>query len=128
VVGFARSLVDAVHVHGTDRVPLVDWEILRTAVHLARAREDDAGVRVHASAGLDQRELGRAVDLQILERRLHRVLVARLAREVEDEAAILHQHAQPVPVADVRDVEPDLVAEIRDVVEIAPEVVAEAVD
>ena len=42
VVPLAGGLVDAVDVDRADRVLLVDGQVLRAAVDLPRAREDDA--------------------------------------------------------------------------------------
>src|SRR2546422_656173 len=83
------ELVDAVDVDGDERVILVHREVLRPAVDLPRAREDDPDLRVLVPARLEDRELAPAVDLEIRVRIRHRVEVARLSCEVEEEVLAL---------------------------------------
>src|SRR5229473_5692510 len=63
VVPLARELVNSVHVDRIDRVFLIDWQILRPAVDLSRAGENDFQVAVVQPAGFQNVELGRSVDI-----------------------------------------------------------------
>ena len=65
-----------------DRVALVDGQVQRAPVELARAPVDDPGARVLAPAELEQRELGTRVGMQIGERVAQRLDMARPRREV----------------------------------------------
>ena len=104
MVVLAGRLVDAVHVDGHE-VRLVDGQVLRPAVDLARAGEDDLHRRVVMAAGLEDRELAAAVDLEIRVRIAHGVDVARLAGEVEEIVLIADEVVQAVLVAHVGDVD-----------------------
>ena len=128
VVPLAGELVDPVDVDGGERVALVDREVARAPVELARAREDDRGLRVVVTARLEDRELRAAVDLEVGVRVGHRVEVARLAGEVEDHVAPAHERPQAVLVPDVRDVDVHAVVDPGDVVPAAAVLRDERVD
>ena len=115
VVPLAGGLVDAVHVDRVDRVRLVDREVPRPSVDLARPREHDAEGGVVLPARLEERELRRAVDREIRTRVAHRVEVARLAREVEEDVLVEEVLVQALGVAHVQLVHVDVVLEPRDV-------------
>ena len=70
-------------------------------------------------AGLENGELRAAVDLQVGVRVLHRVHVAGLAREIEQEVLPLHQVFHAVLVTDVRDIHPDRVLDLFDIEQVA---------
>ncbi len=110
-----RRLVDSVDVHRNDRVRLVDRKVLGPAVDLTRAREDDLHARVVLPAGLENRELGTTVDLEIGERVGHRVEVTRLAGQIEEHVLTNDERTQAVRVADVRDVHRHTVLDPGDV-------------
>ena len=57
--------------------------------------------RVVATAVLQQGELGGAVELEVREGVLHRVEMARLPGEVEEELGPLHERREPLRVAQV---------------------------
>src|SRR6185312_939416 len=66
VVALAGDLVDAVDVGRTQRVRLVDREVLRPAVDLPRARMDDRYLGRDRAAGFQQVKLGGRVDREIV--------------------------------------------------------------
>ena len=117
VVPLAGRLVDPVHVDGRDRVALVDRKVPRAPVELARAREHDRDVGVLVPARLEDRELAARVDLEVGVRVGHRVEVARLAGEVEEDVLVADEVAEAVLVADVGDVHGQPVLDAGDVVE-----------
>jgi hypothetical protein len=98
---------------------LVDREVLRAPVDLPRAGEDDAELGVVVAARLQDRELAARVDLEVVVGVGHRVQVARLAGEVEEDVLALHEVAKRVDVPHVRDVHRHAVLEPRDVGEVA---------
>ena len=98
---------------------LVDREVLRAPVDLPGAREDDPCVGVHEAAGLEQRELCTAVDLEVRVRVGHGVEVARLSREAEDDLAVGEEIREAVNVADVRDVHRHSILDAVDVRDVA---------
>ena len=68
------------------------------------------------AAGLEDRELGAAVDLEVCLRVGHRVQVARLPGQVEEEVLIAHEGGHRMAVADVGDVDLHPVRDVPDVV------------
>ena len=117
VVPLARELVDPVDVDRRDRVRLAHGQLGRAAVHLPGPGEDDAEVRVLPPARLEHRELGCAVVLEILQRVAHRVEVTRLADEVEEQLGLPHEGREPVGVAHVEELDPDVLEalEVREI-------------
>ena len=65
VVPLSRGLVDAVDVDRLQRMLLVNRQVSRPSVDLARAREDDVDSWIVVAAGLEDRELGATVDLEV---------------------------------------------------------------
>ena len=104
MVVLAGGLVDAVHVGGPDQMRLGHRQRVRTAVDLSRPGEDDLHAGVVAAAGLEQRQLAAAVDLQIRVRILHAVDVAHLTGEVEDHILAAHEIVHRALLPDVGDV------------------------
>ena len=119
VVPLAGQLVDAVDIGRLQRVALVHRQILRAAVDLPRAGEDDLGRRVAVATRLQQRELAADVDLQVGVGVSHAVGVADLPGQVEDDVLPLHQIAQAVLVAHIGDVDPQPVFHAVDVEDVA---------
>ena len=107
VVVLAGRLVHAVDVGGPHQVLLVDRQVVGPAVDLTRAGEDDSNVAVVLPAGLEDRQLRAAVDLQIRVRIPHRVDVADLAGQIEDHVLIANQRLHRRLHAHVGDVEAD---------------------
>ena len=120
VVSLAGCLVDPVHIHGKDRVVFVHRQVRRPAVDLAGAREHDLDLGVVPAARFEDRELRATVDLEIRLRIGHRIEMARLAREVEQNVLALQEIPEAVLVADVGDVDPDLIRDLRHVAEVPP--------
>ncbi len=127
VVELARDLVDAVHVHRLEEVVLVDRQVARLAVDLARAGVDDLQLGVPPPHRLEEAQLARAVDLEVGERVVHRVDVAHLAGEVEQHVLAAHEVLHAV-AADVGDVDADLVLVAVEVEEVPAVVGQQAVD
>ncbi len=128
VVELAGQFVDAVDVDGAERVPLIDGEPLGPAVNLPRAGKHDADPRVDLPARFQDRKLRAAVDLQVGERILHRIEMARLAGEVEQEVLAVEMRAQAIAVAHVGDVHADAILDPLDVESVAAVFGHQAVD
>ena len=94
---------------------LGDGQRVGAPVDLARAGKHDLHLRVVVAAGLEDRQLAAAVDLEIGGRIPHAVEVADLAGEAEDDGAILHEIVHRRLLPDVRDVDPH---PIRDAVDV----------
>ena len=128
VVRLAGCLVDAVDVHGSHQVLLVHGHVLRAAVDLPRAGEDDLDVGIELAAGFENRQLGPAVDLQVGLRIDHRIQVAGLARQIEQEVVAADEVPQAVLVSNVGDVDLDAAGELGDVEEVAAVLGYQAID
>ena len=98
---------------------LIDREVVGLSINLPRAGIDDFHPRIVPPAGFEDGELRGAVDVEIGARILHRVEVAGLAGEVEDEVLALHEILQAVLVAHVGDVHAHAAGEAVDVEKIA---------
>ena len=120
VVPLACRLVDPIHVDGRDGMALVDRKMSRPSVELARAGEHDRDVGVLVPARLQDRELAARVDLEVRIRVGHRVEVARLAGEVEEDVLVANEEAEAVLVAHIGDVHRQPILDAGDVVEQAP--------
>ena len=107
---------------------LVDRQIARPAVDLARAGMDDRNRRRHRPAQLEELQLRGAIDREIVLGRGHRVHVTCLRRQIEQQILSSKQVAQCLAVADIGDVDPHPVADIRDIGEIAAGLRRHAVD
>ncbi len=119
VIPLPGHLVDAVHVRGVQQMPFVHRQIVRDAVDLPGARKDDLDVPVVLSAGLQDGELGAAVDLQVGVGLPHRVQVAGLSRQVEQVVLASDQIIHAILVPHVGDVHPHPVLDARDVEQVA---------
>jgi hypothetical protein len=106
----------------------VDRQVAGPAVDLPRAREHDLDVAVVAAARFENVELRRRIDVQIGERIGHRVEMARLPGEIEKEIPPLHQPRHRVRVANVGDIDRDLVPDIVNVEGVASIFRDQAVD
>ena len=106
VIGLAGHLVDAVDVGRAQRVRLVDRQVARAAVDLARAGMHDRDLRRDRAARFEQLQLRRAVDREVVLGRVHRVEMAGLPGQIEQEILSREQMAQRRRVADIGDVEP----------------------
>ena len=120
VIGLACHLVDAVDIGRAQRMCLVDRQIARPPVYLPRPGMDDRDPRGYRPAQFEQLQLRHAIDREVVFRRGHRVHVAGLGGEIEQEILPRQQMAQRLAVADIGDVDPQPVADIGDVGEIAP--------
>ena len=65
MVTLTRQFIDAIYVHRPDRVLFIDWQVLRLAVELARARKHDLDARIGLATHLQKRQLRRGVDFQV---------------------------------------------------------------
>src|ERR671925_740164 len=81
---------------------------MRPAVDLSSAGEDDAEAGIVGAARLQQRQLGTAIDLEIGLGIVHRVDVARLAGQVEENVLAPQPPDQLIDVADVEHIDLDL--------------------
>ena len=102
----AGEFVDAVHIHRPQRMLLIHRQVIRPAVNLARAGKDDADFGIVQATGFKDRKLRPRVDFQVRLRIGHRVHVARLAGEVEEEVLPVHESGQSRPVAHIGDMHP----------------------
>ena len=126
VVELSGDLVDSVHIGGVQRVLLVDRQVLRLAVDLARPRVDDLDLGVPLPHRLQDGELAPAVDLEVREGVDHGVEVAHLPGQVEQHLLALHQVLHAV-AAHVRDVDADLPLVAGQVEEVPPVIRDQAV-
>ena len=128
VVPLAGHLVDPVDVDRPDRMLLVDRQVVGPAVDLARAGVDDPDRRVVLAARLEDRQLRAAVDLEVGLRVGHRIEMARLPGQVEQEVLIAHESGHRMAVADIGDVDLHPVRDVPDVVTQAAVLGDQAVD
>ena len=105
MIGLAGHLVDAVDVGRAQRVLLVDRQVARPAVDLARAGMHDRDLRRHLAARFEQLQLRRAIDREVVFRRVHRIEMAGLAGQIEQEILAGKQMAHRRRVADIGDVD-----------------------
>ena len=98
-----RVLGDAVDVDRRDGVLLVDGEVPRFPEDLPGRRVDDGGGDVLAPEEFEEAELARGVHAQVEERIVHRIDVAHLAGQVEDELSGQRRgaHFGPLHVAEI---------------------------
>ncbi len=128
MVAFPGDLVDAVDVHGRERMILVHRQIARHAVNLARAREDHADGRIALAAGFEDGQLRAAIDFQVGLRIAHAIEVAGLPGEVEKVVLPGHEVVDAVGIAHVGDVDLHPAAQVLDVEGVAAVFGDEAVD
>ncbi len=119
VIVLAGRLVDAVDVGGPHEVRLGDRERVGLPIYLARAGEHDLHARVVAAAGLEERQLAAAVDLEIRVGIPHAVDVAHLSGQVEDHRPVAHEVVHRALLADVCHVHPHPRLDAANVEEIA---------
>ncbi len=81
----ARQLVDTVHVDRVRRVQFVDGQVLRPAVHLACRGLHDHRLGRHSADQLEEPQVARDVEFEVAHRVEHRLAVADLAGDVEDD-------------------------------------------
>ncbi len=105
MVELARQLVDAVHVGRHQGMFFIYRQIAGCAIDLAGAGEHDPGLGRHFPAGLQQVQLGFGIDRQVGEGIGHRVEMAGLADQIEDDVAITNEVGQNVPVPEVGQVD-----------------------
>ncbi len=89
---------------------------------------DDRYPRRYGAAQFEQLQLRGAIDRQVVLRRIHRIEMTGLRRQVEQEILAGQQKAQRLAVADIGDVDPHPVADIGDIGEIAARLRHHAVD
>lgn len=130
VVPFPSHLVDAVDVDWTDGVQFVDGKVIGFAVELAGAGEEDFEGGVEFAAGLEQGELGAAVDFEVGVGVEHGVEVTGLPGEVEEEVLVLDEVGDCVGISDIGDVDAKVwgVCEVVEVEGVAAVFGNEAVD
>src|SRR5580700_341720 len=128
VIKLARQLVDAVDVDGTQRMPFIDGQPFGPAVDLARAGKHNPRGRVEFPTRLENRELGAAIDLEVGERVLHRIEMARLSRQVEQKVLPGHVRAKTVGIANVGNIDADPTLQAVDIEAVATVFGHEAVD
>ncbi len=128
MVVLAGDLVDAVDVGGADEMRLGDRQRLGAAIDLPGAGVDHLGAGVVVAAGLEQRQLGPAVHLEVGVRVAHAVDVTDLAGEVEDHVLAAHQIVHGAGLAHVGDVEPHAILHRLDVEQVAARIRDERVD
>ncbi len=128
VVVLAGRLVDAVDVGRPHQMTLGDRQRVGLAVDLPGAGVDDLGARIVMTAGLEQRQLAAAVDLEIGVRVTHAVDVTDLAGQVEDHVAPLHQVVHRAGLAHVGDVDVNPILDAGDVVQVAAVVGDQRID
>src|SRR5688572_4653980 len=118
VIAFACELVDPVHVDGPKWMALVDGEIYGATVNLSRARKYDADLRIVKPACLEERELRAGIDVEIGLGISHRVHVARLPREIEQDILPTDDRRQARTVAYVGHVHADLASHAFEIAQV----------
>ena len=119
VIPLSGDFVDAVNISRCERMQFIHGQILRPAINLPGAGEDDFPIGVELPAGFQDCELAAAINLQIGEGILHAVQMAHLSGEVEQEILALDQVLHAVGIPHVGDVDADAVADLRDVEKVA---------
>src|SRR5229473_3585076 len=128
VIGLAGHLVDAVDIGRPQRMLLVDRQIAWPAVDLPRPGMHDGDRRDHGPAQFQELQLRRAIDREVMLRRIHRIEMAGLAGEIEQEILAGKQVAQRGRIADIADIDPHPLAYVGDVGEIGAGLGDHAVD
>src|SRR3990172_2110899 len=105
VVHLPARFVDSVDVGGVNRMVLVRRKAHGLSINLARAGVHDADPRVPLAAGLQDRELALAVDLEVGHGVGHAVDMADLAREVEEDVLAGDEVLHSVRVPHVGDID-----------------------
>ena len=85
VVVLAGQLVDAVDVARLGWVRLINWQVSRPPVHLAGTGVYDHHFWPHSAKGFQQHQLRTDVDVLVAQWIHHRLVVADLPGDVEDE-------------------------------------------
>lgn len=128
VIRLAGNLVDAIDVDRMDRVLFIDRQILRPAVDLPGAGEDDADLRIVLAAGFEDGQLRGGVDVEVATRIVHRVEMTGLASEVEQVVLAADEVGHGMRIAHVGDVDAHLAVEVGDIEEVAAVLRNQAID
>src|SRR4029078_8653939 len=88
MIGLARDFIYAVDVSGAQWMFFIHRKRLWTPVYLPRACINDAYGRIYFPQSLEERQLGRAIDFEIFEWRIHRIHMAGLPRQIEYHIAV----------------------------------------
>ena len=94
---------------------LVNRQVLRPAVDLAGAGMNDGHLRSDGATQFKELQLRGAVDREIMVGRIHRVEVAGLRREIEQEVLPGQKMPHRFAIADIGDVDPHPVANVGNV-------------
>ena len=94
---------------------LVDGQVVGASIDLPGAGEDDSHVRIVLAARLEHGELRPAVHLQVLLREAHGVDVAGLPGQAEEVVLPANELSHPLFVARVRQLDGDLITDVRDI-------------
>ena len=105
MIFLGRHLVDAVDVDRFERMRFRDRQLLRPAINLSSAGEDDFDLGIAGATGFENGNLRETIDLQVGQRILHGIDVARLPGEIEKIMLPLEQRTQAVQVAHIGDVD-----------------------
>jgi hypothetical protein len=115
VVGLAGGFVDSVDVGGPEGVVFVHGEAAGFSVLSSGSGEDDFGVAVMSAAGFEEGEVGAGVDFEVGDGVLHGVNVADLSGEVEDGLLVRDEPGDELRVAEVSDMDRDLILDRMEV-------------
>ena len=119
VVPLTGHFVYAVYVGWVQEMALVDRQVVRYAVDLARAGEYHLDVGIVVAARLEDGELAAAIDLEVCEGVAHAIHVADLTGQVKEVVLPLYQVVHAGAIADVGDVDPHQVLDIGDIEQVA---------
>ncbi len=108
VVSIIVTNVDRLAVGGIERMLLFDRRILRTTVHLPGIRVNDPGTRIEAATDFQKVQLTPTTDFQVRKRVFHRIEVADLAGQIEDEIPVLDQCIHAGFIAHVPQIDVDM--------------------
>ena len=106
----------------------VDRKILWPAVDLPGTGKNDFQIAIVQSAGLQDLQLRRRVNVQIGQRVGHRIQVAGLAGEIEEKFPVLDQPGHRFRIADICKVDRNAIANVLDVERVSPVFRNQAVD
>ena len=107
---------------------LIDREIFGAAVDLAGSGVHDGDLGIDAAARLEQLQLRRAVDREVLLRGRHRIQMARLRRQIEEEIPAQQKMRQCIPTANIGDIDGYQIPNICDIRQVAAVFRDKAVD
>jgi len=120
VESFTRHLADAIDVDRLQDMGFFERKAFRPSIGLTRSGINHSGIAIFMPAGFQNCERGNRVQMQVLERLLHRLDVADMTGEVEDELFPANQPPYQIKVATISFDHFDIVLDRLDIKVVAP--------